>query len=319
MASGPKKDRFQGFPKGWFVISFSDELIAGQMKPLRYFGQELLLYRTEDGRAVVLDGLCSHLGAHLGHGGKVEGSCVRCPFHAWLFDSSGACQEVPYGRTPPAAKADLKSWTVVEKNGAIFVWYHPDGSEPEFAVPTLPNHGSEDWLPWRHSMLRIRTHSKEIVENVVDVGHFPHVHGTHVERFENQFVDHMAIQHNAGVAYPRGGGSDRYDLTATYYGPGFQVTDMKGVLHSLLINAHTMVDEGVLDLRFGVSLRSDVSERHRDVIAQTYVDNLTTGFQEDVAIWENKRYRVHPVLCAGDGPIMRLRQWYAQFYQASWL
>ena len=38
------------------------------------------------------------LGAHLGHGGKVEGGCVRCPFHAWRFDEEGRCND--HGRSP---------------------------------------------------------------------------------------------------------------------------------------------------------------------------------------------------------------------------
>ena len=33
-----------------------------------------------------------------------------------------------------------------------------------------------------------------------------------------------------------------------------------------------------------------------------------------MAIWENKTYREVPLLCADDGPIMKLRKWYAQFF-----
>ena len=43
-----------------------------------------------------IDAFCPHLGAHLGYGGLVEESTIRCPFHAWRFDGTGACVEVPY-------------------------------------------------------------------------------------------------------------------------------------------------------------------------------------------------------------------------------
>ena len=43
-----------------------------------------------------MDAYCPHLGAHLGHGGRVEGGAVRCPFHAWLWGGDGRCLEVPY-------------------------------------------------------------------------------------------------------------------------------------------------------------------------------------------------------------------------------
>jgi hypothetical protein len=62
---------FPGYPRGWFVIQFSDELGRGDVKPLRYFGKDLVLFRTESGKPAILDAYCPHLGAHLGHGGKV--------------------------------------------------------------------------------------------------------------------------------------------------------------------------------------------------------------------------------------------------------
>lgn len=298
------------------MIAFSNDLEIKGIKRFTYFGTAQVLYRGEDGVARVLDGYCPHLGAHLG-GGRVEGDHVICAFHEWRFDSSGRCVEIPYCDHAIPAKAQVAPWPVLERNGMIFLWYHPDQAEPDFDVPFLPNHEADDWLPWAHSCIQIKTHSKEIVENVVDIAHFRPVHGTQIEKFENEFNDHMAVQRTSGVAYPRGGGTDKFDLVATYYGPGYQISDMDGVLQSLLVNAHTMIDENTLDLRFGVAIKPNpdvVAEEHHERFAQAYVDNLTTGFLEDVAIWENKLYRQHPVLCASDGPIMKLRKWYRQFY-----
>ncbi|MCA9575200.1 MAG: Rieske 2Fe-2S domain-containing protein, partial [Myxococcales bacterium] len=74
-----------GIPIGWFQVEYTDQLKAGDVKPLKYFGKDLVLYRTESGEAVMLDAFCPHLGAHLGHGGKVKGENIECPFHAWQF------------------------------------------------------------------------------------------------------------------------------------------------------------------------------------------------------------------------------------------
>jgi hypothetical protein len=35
---------------------------------------------------------------------------------------------------------------------------------------------------------------------------------------------------------------------------------------------------------------------------------------EDIPIWENKRYLERPLLCDGDGPIAEFRRWCLQFY-----
>ena len=87
-------------------------------------------------------------------------------------------------------------------------------------------------------------------------------------------------------------------------------------MNAFLVNAHTMIDENTLDLRFGVSLQAKEGIDDIAVFGKAYVENLTTGFMEDVEIWENKVFRDVPLLCASDGPIMKRRKWYRQFYQS---
>lgn len=306
---------FNGFPRGWFVVAFSDELPVGGVLKFNYFDDAQVCYRGEDGLVRVMDGYCPHLGAHLGAGGDVVGNAIRCPFHHWEFDGeTGQCTSIPYCDKEPPKKAKLERWSCVEKNGMVYLWYDPAGGEPTFEPPDLPVTEENGWMPWRHSRMRIKTHSREIVENVVDLGHFAPVHGTHVDTFENEFDEIRAIQRTKGVAYPRGGGKDYFSIEATYYGPGFQISDMQGYLHAYLVNAHTMIDENTLDLRFGVSLQQTDKPELVEKMADQYIDNLTQGFLEDVQIWENKTFRPVPLLCAGDGPIMKLRKWYGQFY-----
>lgn len=304
---------FPGFPRGWFVIQFSDELAQGDVKPIRYFGKDMVLFRTESGVATILDAFCPHLGAHLGYGGKVEGEAIRCPFHAWEFNGAGACTKVPYASKIPA-KAKIGTWSVTEKNGMIYLWNDDDGLGPNWEVPDLPEYSPETFLKWDHSILEIKTHPREIVENLVDTGHFMPVHGTDAQKFRNEFNGHVGVQYNEGVAYPLGGGSDPYSLTATYYGPAYMVTHMKGVMESLLINAHTPIEKGKLHLRFAVSLRHGGNIEKTEQFVKQYIDNLRQGYLQDVTIWETKVFREKPVLCDGDGDLGGIRRWYRQFY-----
>jgi 3-ketosteroid 9alpha-monooxygenase subunit A len=311
----PGADGFR-FPWGWFVVAFSDDLGASAVQPLRYFATDLVLFRTAAGEARILDAHCPHLGAHLGHGGVVDGDAIRCPFHAWTFDGRGRCVAVPYAsKIPP--RAAVRCWPVREQNGLIFVWHHPDRLPPSYDIPLIPEHGDPAWLPWDHSAMEIATQPREIVENVADRGHFVPVHGTHVERFQNHYEDHRATQISEGVAYPLGGGEERFRIEATYHGPAYQASRMQGAVESLLINAHTPIDASRLCLRFAVSLRIGRDRERATRFARQYVDNLRQGFLQDVRIWEHKVYRPRPVLCDGDGPIGQLRRWYRQFYVAA--
>jgi len=304
----------KGFARGWFVIAFSEELAPGDVKPLRYFGQDLVLFRTESGEPKVLDAFCPHLGAHLGFGGKVEGEDIKCPFHAWKFNGAGECTDVPYAKKIPP-KAKMECWPVRERNQMIFVWHDPEKGEPDWEIPVIDACADDGWTKWDHSILEVKTHPEAIAENVADKAHFIPVHGTHITEFQNVYEGHVAQQINNGIAYPVGGGEDSFKLTATYYGPAYQISEMQGILKSKLVNAHTPVDETRVDLRFGVMIEKQSSEKKTQAFSDGYSTNLREGFLQDVRIWENKVFRSKPILADGDGPIMKLRKWYAQFYE----
>ena len=61
-------------PNGWFALARSDEVGPGAVLPVRYFGRDLVVFRTESGRPAVLDAYCAHMGAHLGIGSGSPGS-----------------------------------------------------------------------------------------------------------------------------------------------------------------------------------------------------------------------------------------------------
>ncbi len=303
-----------GFPRGWFVIGFSEEIQAGQPYARRYFGRDLLVWRTDSGQPCVFDAYCPHLGAHLGHGGKVEGDRVRCPFHAWAFDSTGKCVDVPYARKVPP-KACVRSWHTLERNGTLMFWHDPAGGAPKDYVPELGQFGAEGWTPWMHRTARIKTHPREVVENVADIAHFGPVHGNQMLSFEASFEGPTAKQSTRTTGYDRKGQLTEQRTVATYYGPGIQFSEMDGEFETVILNAHVPIERNELELRMGLLVKGiDYETKIGRRLGEMWIDALQTGYFQDVAIWENKVWRDEPVLCDGDGPIAELRKWYAQFY-----
>lgn len=310
-----EEELFPGYPRGWFVIAVSQELSPGEVKPIRYFGRHMVLYRTEDGTPVVHDAFCPHLGAHLGHGGMVVGNSIRCPFHAWRFDETGKCIEVPYAkRIPP--RACVGNHRVQEHNGLVFLWNSRHATDsPTWEIPDIPEYGREGWTDWGSELIEIKTQPKEIVENLADKGHFGPVHGTWAREFGNEFKDYIGIQRVKGVAYPRGGGEDEFELQSTYYGPGFMITQMQSVLPNIMLLCHTPLDQESVHVRIGAMINLSNVKEGKDQFESGYRDNIIVGFKEDIAIWENKKYRNQPTLCDGDGDLGGLRRWYGQFYR----
>ena len=92
------------FPRGWFMIARADEVSKKPLN-LRYFGQDMVLYRGDSGRLVLMDAYCPHMGTHIGQNETsyvvmdnehVDGDNIRCPYHGWQFGPDGKCIEIPY-------------------------------------------------------------------------------------------------------------------------------------------------------------------------------------------------------------------------------
>jgi len=300
-------------PFGWYPVAYSEDIAAGQLVPLRYFGSELVALRGESGEIAVLDAHCPHLGAHLGHGGRVEGERVRCPFHGWAFDLLGACVEVPYARrVPPNAR--LRSWPALERNGWVMVWYHPEGEAPHFDLPELPEYGAPGWTPYHRENIAVATCNQEIIENVADRAHFHYVHHT-VDVPQTIFEmdgPRLRAKQVTRLRTPRGdvdGG-----IESIYHGLGFGAVRFTGICEALMLIGITPVELEQLDVRFAFTLDGSSGASPERGIGKAIIGDIFKQFVEDIPIWENKRYRAQPPLCDGDGPIPRYREWAAQFY-----
>lgn len=160
-------------PTGWYVVAFSEDLPVGGVLPMRFLGRDVVAFRTTSGVAAVVDAWCPHLGAHLGHGGRVDGEELRCPMHHFGFGTDGACKSAGRGYKRPIA-AGVGALAVREQSGLVLAWHARDGSPPAWEVPPLaPASGGAPI----HRQHVIRTHVQELAENLFDIAHFSAVHG----------------------------------------------------------------------------------------------------------------------------------------------
>lgn len=118
----------------WQPAALTDELSEERpVKAVRLLGEDLVLFRDDAGRYGLIDRHCPHRGVDLAYGRPEDGG-LRCPFHGWLFDVTGACLEQP---AEPAGsrfhtKVRTTNYPCRERNGIVFAWL--GGGEP----PELP-------------------------------------------------------------------------------------------------------------------------------------------------------------------------------------
>jgi phenylpropionate dioxygenase-like ring-hydroxylating dioxygenase large terminal subunit len=262
----------------------------------------------------VLDAFCPHLGAHLGHGGIVTGTRIRCPFHAWEFEGrTGECVAVPYAkRVPPSAR--VGHYPTVERNGSIFAWYHPEDAPPGFEIPELPEATSNDWsTPDRYEWI-IHSQIQELGENGVDSAHFRYVHGALNVPIAEVEVDGPYRRNFQPVQLRTPRGDVEGGIDARVYGMGFAATRFTGICETLELACSTPLDEHRVRVRYAfIQPRVDGKDPVGGVAA-AIIRDIVKQMNEDIPIWENKTFHPQPLLCDGDGPIPEYRRWCRQFY-----
>jgi 3-ketosteroid 9alpha-monooxygenase subunit A len=315
-------------PTGWFQVLYSHELEVGQAKPLEYFDQEMVIFRTESGQAKVVDAYCPHMGAHLGygirdqagHGSAVVGESIVCPFHGWAYDGDGKCTSIPYAKNmpPKVARGEqvLGTWHVREINQCILVWYHPHGEAPSYEPLEVAeaNSDNSDWGELDCYSWEINTHMQEVGENAVDSVHFHYVHGTddipdaEVMEFEGHTRRGLLRTRN-----PTPKGVIEGSIENQNIGPGLAIVRFSGIVDTVLLAHLTPVSANHTRAFYSFIQKNSDAESGKSRIAEAIVRNICQQMEEDRVIWDRKKYYEKPMLCDGDGPFAKFRKWYKQF------
>jgi nitrite reductase/ring-hydroxylating ferredoxin subunit len=303
-------------PLGWFFVGYSEELKAGELRIVQYFGQEWVQFRGENGAAGMVDPYCPHLGAHIGHGGKVDGDAVRCPFHHWKYNPQGWCTHIPYAKVmPPITKRQpiLRALPLVERHGMLWVWYHPESAAPFWEMPEIKVLDEPDYITPRRGEWPVNTFIQELGENGVDFAHLKFLHHAPMIPPGECRADGVRWYVNIANGY----------ILIEQIGPGLQIVQFtRGKVVTTMVSYPTPVSKGRTIMRMSLTHpkypEGSAEARLAADMLQEQVGqgpNEQAGFESvDMIVWNNKCYRAQPLLCDGDGEILKWRKYFSQFY-----
>lgn len=315
------------FPTGWYQVGYSVELKPGDVRPARYFDQDLVLFRTEAGEVSMLDAHCPHLGAHLGYGGTVKGECIECPFHGWLWTAGGQLSEIPYA-PQERRRVSLKRWHTREINGLILVWYDAFGRDPLWEWPGIPEFDDvANNYPITRDHVGIRgIVPQSPVENTPDYYHFMWVHGAGQPGKpllwrEDQHYLHTRISfvfgHGKKATWLTPNGAVVGEIETEAWGLG--LSNARFVLEGFVTNqltATTPVDPNHSQLFDTLTVNRQPGDGDEPTGRAARMIEFQKGqIRRDFAIWENQRYIEHPPFAGGEEEhYARFRRWSRQFY-----
>ena len=154
----------------WYPVALSTE-VAERPVAATLLGERIVVYRASD-RMVAFKDLCIHRGTPLSLG-WVDGDVLRCAYHGWSYDKTGACVSIPSlpeGRAiPPKARVD--AYEADERYGLVWVALEkPREPIPEYPEAVKPGFRTL-WTQYRW-----KANAARAIENVMDFAHFPWVH-----------------------------------------------------------------------------------------------------------------------------------------------
>lgn len=113
------------------------------LRAVQLLGEPLVAFRDEQGAYGLLDRHCPHRGADLCFG-RLEDGGLRCAFHGWLFDVSGACLEQP--AEPPDSSYFKRirhtAYPCIAPTINGYKRYRPFSLAPDRAVASRDNRGA---------------------------------------------------------------------------------------------------------------------------------------------------------------------------------
>ncbi len=160
----------------WYMAGWSDDVGEGKVIGRKILGERVALYRKADGQIAAVEDRCPHRHAPLSLGRVVGGDRLQCIYHGLEYDATGACANNPHPPGNLPSRAKIKSYTVVEKHKAMWIWMGdrtPDtGKIPDFSVlDNVP----EMWTTKRDKM-SIKANYELVVDNLLDLSHTCYLH-----------------------------------------------------------------------------------------------------------------------------------------------
>ncbi|MCH7696316.1 MAG: aromatic ring-hydroxylating dioxygenase subunit alpha [Proteobacteria bacterium] len=173
--AGPKKYADRDTPlieNQWYVAAWSYEVTRELMRRW-ILGKDLLLYRTEAGKVVILQNRCAHRSFPLSKG-HLEGDNIVCGYHGISYDSYGRCVRVPSNQNKPV-DIRIKRYTAVERPPWIWIWLGDDGIANDVLIPDHHWLSDPGW-DYEGDYTHVSANYIGLHETFVDLTHFPYLH-----------------------------------------------------------------------------------------------------------------------------------------------
>jgi phthalate 4,5-dioxygenase len=244
----------------WLPALTSRELPEPDGPPVRVrlLGENLVAFRVTSGKVGLIQDHCPHRGTSLFFG-RNEGDGLRCVYHGWKFDCSGACVDMPSepAESSFASKVRAVAYPCVERNDVVWAYLGPRATPPP--LPDLEPNMLE---PGEATVQKVFRECSwfQALEGDIDTGHlgFLHLGAVRPEDTSPGTFDYYNVADRA----------PRYKVVDTEFGTSYGAyrpaeadSDYWRIAH-FLFPCFTMIPTGILGVQVLVRAWVPVDDGH---------------------------------------------------------
>ncbi|MCU1366067.1 MAG: putative iron-sulfur protein [Ilumatobacteraceae bacterium] len=265
------------FASAWYAVARSIEVGAAP-RQITLLSRNVVLYRSADGSVVAAPDRCPHREAPLSKG-TVEAGCLVCPYHGWTFADDGRCVEVPSASegVPAPPRAHLKTFHTAEQYGLVWVCL---ADEPAAPIPNIIQEHDSTFRRINTEVDIWQTSATRMVDNFLDITHFPYVHVGTFGRAQDTHVPKIEL-----VALDDDWFGYEYEVLANNSDLGTLASGQtSGVVERAMATGFNLPFNVRSDIHYGTGLS------HIILLLSTPIDDVTSYFT--FVIWRNDDFSV---------------------------
>ena len=160
----------------WYVAGWSKDY-GRTLKAEKYLGENVVIYRKQDGTPAALEDACPHRKLPLSKGTLNEDSII-CGYHGLTFNDKGQCSDSPTQKGMTPRRVAVKSYPIVDKYRLLWIWMgNPELADPDTIFP-IDNFESPTWGYTDGGVMDIKCNYLWVCDNLLDPSHVAWVHVT---------------------------------------------------------------------------------------------------------------------------------------------
>ncbi|MEY2445423.1 MAG: hypothetical protein QOE00_2003 [Ilumatobacteraceae bacterium] len=254
----------------WQPVARSVE-VANRPVAITLLGRQVVLWRTPNGAVLAAPDRCPHREAPLS-AGTVEDGCLTCAYHGWTFGDEGRCVRVPSASegVPPPPRAHLAAYECDERYGLVWVCL----GIPSAPIPYIAQEDDPTFRRINTPVEVWRVSATRMVDNFLDITHFPFVHTGTFGRAQDTLVPRFELQ-----SLDDGFHGYRYEVLANNSIGALVSGQTQKVVHRVMTSGFS------LPFIVRSTIGYDTGLEHVLLLLSTPIDDVTSYFT--FVVWRN--------------------------------